>query len=356
MIRALFTLLFLASLMLGGCDRAEPVYNTRFLAFGTLNDVSIVGVPRDRAQAAVEALEADFEAMHKAWHAWHPGPLGRTNRLLAQQARFPAPPSVLELVKLSKRLAAQSDYLFDPAIGKLVALWGFHQDQIHCDHLPTKAQVEALVKAHPSMADIQVDGIYLKSDNPEASLDFGGVGKGYGIDLAIEHLREMGIENAIVNSGGDLRAIGSRAGHPWRIAIRSPSGSGTLGFVNISGDESIFTSGDYERYCMKDGKRYHHIIDPRTGYPARGTRSVTVIHNNAAVADAAATALFIAGPDKWHSIAKKMGIHFVLLVDDQGVIHMNPAMAARVQLLDARKWKVKLSPPLIPPTSPGRKQ
>ena len=341
-------------LVLAGCDRTEPVYNSRFLAFGTLNDVSIVGVTHSDAEAAVAALEADFAAMHKAWHAWNPGPLARTNRLLREGVRFPAPPSVLSLVKLSKELAKRSDNLFNPAIGRLIALWGFHEDRISCDHLPGKAEIEALVKANPTMDDIDIDGIYLQSHNPAVQLDFGAIGKGYGIDLAIEHLKELGIANAIVNSGGDLRAIGSRGGHPWRIAIRSPSGSGTLGFINVAGDESVFTSGDYERNCLWQGKLYHHIIDPRTGYPARGTRSVTVIHDNAAEADAAATALFVAGPEQWYRIARRLGIRYVLLVDQDNVVHMNPAMRERVELID-KKQQVKLSPPLIEglTTTPG---
>ncbi len=345
--RRLLPWLLLALLLAAGCNRTEPVHNSRFLAFGTINDVSLVGVTREQAEAAVAALEEDFRAMHRAWHAWEPGPLGRTNRLLAEGVRFAAPPSVLTLVKRSRELAERSDYLFDPAIGRLIALWGFHDERIDCRQLPDPEEIEALVAARPSMADIEIDGIFLRSRNPLVQLDFGAIGKGYGIDLAIEHLREMGIENAIVNSGGDLRAIGSRGGHPWRIAIRSPSGSGTLGFVNIAGDESVFTSGDYERFCLRDGVRYHHIIDPRTGYPARGTRSVTVIHDNATEADAAATALFVAGPEGWHRIARQLGIRYVLLVDDEGVIHMNPAMAERVRLLEPRQYRVKISAPLF---------
>ncbi len=356
MSRLLLPLLALL-LLTTGCNRTEPVYNSRFLAFGTINDISIVGVTRQQAEKAVAALEQDFAAMHRSWHAWDPGPLGRTNRLLAEGVRFAAPPSVLPLIRLSKILAEQSEGLFDPAIGKLIALWGFHQDPLECKGPPDEAEIEKLVQAHPSMTDIEVNGIFVRSRNPAVQLDFGAIGKGYGIDLAIEHLRELGIENAIVNSGGDLRAIGSRGGHPWRVAVRSPTGSGTLGYLDIAGDESVFTSGDYERFCQWEGKRYHHILDPRTGYPAQGTRSVTVIHDNAAVADAAATALFVAGPDDWHRIARKMGIHYVLLVDQNDTIHMNPAMAARVHLLEKRRYRVKISPPLMEEKGPaGRLQ
>ena len=150
------------------------------------------------------------------------------------------------------------------------------------------------------MSDLHIDGIHLSSTNPTVQLDFGAFGKGYGIDLAIEKLRKMGIENAIVNAGGDLRAIGSRSGTPWRIAIRRPSGAGVLGVIKTDSDESIFTSGDYERNFVWQGVRYHHIIDPRTGYPAKGVSSVTVIHTDATTADAAATALFVAGMKDWH--------------------------------------------------------
>ncbi len=341
-------LLLAAMLLLSACERTQPVHNGQFMAFGTLTDISIAGVTAERAESAVEALEEDFAIMHKAWHAWAPGPLTRTNNLLAEGVRFAAPPSVLTLMEKSRQLAQQSDNLFNPAIGRLVKLWGFQQDEIKNRRPPDDAAIAKLLHAGPTMEDINIDGIHAQCGNPAVQLDFGAIGKGYGIDLAIEHLREMGIENAIVNSGGDLRAIGSRSGNPWRIAIRSPSGSGVLGFLHISGDESIFTSGDYERNYLWKGKHYHHIIDPRTGYPAEGTRSVTVIHDDATVADAAATALFVAGPRDWHRIARQMGIRYVLLIDSNNVAQMNPAMEKRFELMN-KNQVVEVSEPLIAP-------
>ncbi|WP_456378353.1 FAD:protein FMN transferase [Thiolapillus sp.] len=341
-------LLLAATLLLGACEKTGPVHRGSFLAFGTFTDISIAGVTRQQAESAIEMLEEDFAIMHKAWHAWAPGPLTRTNNLLAEGVRFATPPSVLTLIQISKRLAQQSDDLFNPAIGRLVRLWGFQQDAVEGQQPPNNAAITKLLQANPSMQDITIDGIHAQSNNPAVQLDFGAIGKGYGIDLAIEHLKEVGIQNAIVNSGGDLRAIGSRDGRPWRIAIRNPSGSGPLGFLYLSGDESVFTSGDYERNYLWQGKRYHHIIDPRTGYPAEGTRSVTVIHNNATVADAAATALFVAGPGGWHRIARQMGIRYVLLIDSNNVMHMNPAMEKRIRLTD-KSQLVEISSPLIDP-------
>lgn len=337
----------LSLLLLAGCRGENPVYTTRFLAFGTLMDVSIVGVRRDQAERASRLIEQELQYMHHAWHAWKPGPLGRVNTLVAQGQTFAAPPSVLPLVRLSQRFAEQSGNLFNPAIGQLLDLWGFHAETPECRPPPPADQIRRLVAANPVMADVRVDGLYMHSTNPAVKLDFGAIGKGYGIDLAIAHLRELGIHNAMINAGGDLRAIGNRGGRPWRIAVRRPSG-GVLAVVNVSGDESVFTSGDYARNFIYDGRVYHHIIDPRTGWPAEGTRSATVIHTDATTADAAATALFVAGPQQWHEVAQTMGVRYVLLMDSAGVLHMSPAMAERVELLD-HEPQVKVSEPLNDP-------
>ncbi|HHH39983.1 MAG TPA: FAD:protein FMN transferase [Sedimenticola sp.] len=355
-LRVVLPLLLLA-LSLTACQREEALFQDRFLAFGTLVDLTIAGVPTPRAQAAADAVEADFQQMHRAWHAWDPGPLGRVNRLLETGAPFAAPPSSLPLIRLGKQLAARSDSLFNPAIGRLIDAWGFHRDDPEGGRPPPPEEIERLLRANPRMEDLTLEGIMLRSDNPAVKLDFGAFGKGYGIDRAVEHLKQLGIENAIVNAGGDLRAIGSRNGHPWRIAIRGADGKGVLALLEVKGDESVFTSGNYERYYDWKGKRYHHIIDPRTGYPATGTRSVTVIHDDSTTADAAATALFIAGPASWPRIARQMGIRYVLLVDNAGVLHMNPAMRDRLKLLQTGH-EIRIGPPLTgrgaAPLSDGR--
>ncbi len=331
--------------MLLACSPEPGTYHHRFLAFGTLMDLTIAGVPEDRASAAGKALEDDFSVMHAVWHAWTPGPLTRTNSLLAEGRTFSAPPSVLPLVALSKRLAEQSDNLFNPAIGRLIRLWGFQSDEPTRSRPPPDAElIRQEVAKRPRMSDITIDDYRLKSSNPAVQLDFGAIGKGYGIDLGIAHLRELGIDNAIINAGGDLRAIGRNGDRPWRIAIRGADGEGVLGYLETTGDESVFTSGDYERGFTWEGRHYHHIIDPRTGYPAQGTRSVTVVSTDAATADAAATALFVAGPAQWPRIAARMGITQVLLVDSAGVLHMTPAMQQRLHLLDADGADIVITP------------
>ena len=322
-----------------------PVHNERFMAFGTMMDVSIVGVSKELSETAVTQLEDDFEQMHKLWHAWDPGPLERVNQLIAEGQTFSAPTSVLPLIEIGQQLADKSDHLFNPAIGKLVDAWGFHSDNPEGHAPPSNEIIQELLRQNPRMSDLHIDGFRLSSSNPAVQLDFGAYGKGYGIDRAIEALRKMGIDNAIVNAGGDLRAIGSRAGTPWRIAVKKPTGTGVLGVIKSDTDESIFTSGDYERNFVHEGVRYHHIIDPRSGYPAQGVASVTVIHTDATTADAAATALFIAGPQDWHRIARQIGIKYVLMIDTEGTLHMNPAMQERIELLPSDN-KISISPPL----------
>jgi thiamine biosynthesis lipoprotein len=319
---------------LNGCERPRPAreFNETVYTFGTLVEVTLIGVEEEHALSAYNAILDDFSYMHNTWHAWQPNALARINGLLKTGVPFSLAPSILPLITSAQTLSAQSEGLFNPAIGKLIKLWGFHSDS-RDEQLPppTQAKIDALLASAPNMNDIIIEGLSMRGSNNNLHLDFGGFAKGYAVDIAINHLRELGVENAIVNAGGDLRAIGRHDDRAWRIGIRQPRGEGVFASVEIEGDESVFTSGDYERFFEHNGKRYHHIIDPRTGQPANQTRSVTVIHADGATADAAATALFVAGPKDWHRIARAMGIKYVMLIDQQGRVHMNPAMAQRIK-------------------------
>jgi len=345
MLVAALWLMLGSSLVSRAADAPSP-YRGSVLEFGTIIDISLWGVDPAHGDKAIETLERDFNWMHITWHAWKSGALGRINSLLPLGGEFSAAPSVLPLILEARELSRASKGLFNPAIWELIDLWGFHTDVEPEGPPPSAEAIAALVKQHPTMDDITISGIRMRSRNPAVKIDLGGFAKGYGVDRAIETLRSMGIDNAIVNAGGDLRAIGRHGKRPWHIGIRHPDTPGVIAELDISGDESVFTSGDYERFYEYQGRRYHHIIDPRTGYPATASRSVTVIHDNAATADAAATALFVAGPDEWHSIARAMGIRYVMLIDTTGTVHMNPAMQKRLKLTITPAPKIIISPPL----------
>ena len=194
--------------------------------------------------------------------------------------------------------------------------------------------------ASAPLDDLTVDGELLRSRNPQLWLDFGGIAKGYAVDRAIERLRARGVQNAIVNAGGNLRAIGSKDGQPWRIGVRDPRGPGVLASLTITGDESVSTSGDYERHFEWQGVRYHHVLDPRSGYPAIGAVAVTVVAESAEKADVASTALMIAGPTEWRALARALGVTQVLRIDEAGQVELTPALAARLH------WEVSPPPTL----------
>ncbi|RKT44429.1 FAD:protein FMN transferase [Thiocapsa rosea] len=318
---------------LAACGQETPVTTIRFDAFGGQVDLSLVSVDRHQAQQAASLVQQDFAFLQDAWHSWQPGPMGRVNQMLVTEEPFVAPPSTMPLVRLSKDFEEKSGGLFNPAIGYLMDLWGFHAGAVR-SRPPPPEQIKRLVAAAPSMRQIDIEGLELHGHNPAIKLDFDSIAKSHAMDLAIEHLRELGIKSALIKAGGEVRVIGDRSGQPWRITIARPSGSGVLAIVPMRGDESLVTKADYDRNFVFKGEIYHAIIDPRTGSPARGTRSVTVLHRDATTAAAAATAMFVAGPTDWEAVARAMDIRYVLLVDAEGTLHMNQAMADRIELVD----------------------
>lgn len=347
------TILLFSLSYLTGCSESDSArltnnqYQHSILQFGTVIDVTVRDIQQQTAQQAFQTLENDFAYWHKSWSPWIAGPLSRVNSLIPSQAGFNLPLHLIPLIQQSQRLSEQSEGLFNPAIGGLINLWKFHEHKNPDKQPPTDSEIQKLIAANPGMQQLTLSGIRLQSSNEAIQLNFGAFAKGYAIEKSIKTLQQFGIQHAVINAGGDLKVIGQHQQRPWRIGIRDPrKADDIIASLDIFNNESVFTSGDYERNFSYQGKRYHHILDPRTGYPATATQSVTVIHQDAGIADAAATALFVAGPEHWHRIAQKMGIKFVMLVGSDGTIHMNPAMHQRIQLRDPDTALVKLSTPL----------
>ncbi|MCX4188137.1 FAD:protein FMN transferase [Methylophaga sp. OBS4] len=328
-------ILLLCCLMLTACGDQDGARQAKFYAFGTEIDVSIYGVDAATAENTVDSLQQTFANVNDTWHAWQPSTLTRINQAIAQGETVEIKPEVAAVIEQAALYARQSQHLFNPAAGKLFELWGYHQDNwFESRPPPSQEKIDRWLESAPTMDDIHIENGMLRSDNTMVKLGFGAFAKGTAVDAAIDALRAQGVDNAIINIGGDLRAIGSHGERPWVIGIRHPRQEGRmLASVAVQDDESVFTSGDYERYFSYEGKRYPHILDPRTGYPARDVISVTVIHQNAARADAAATALLVAGLD-WPQIAASMGIDRVMVMRADGQIEMSPAMAEHVNLTD----------------------
>lgn len=328
--RTVRPLLYVALILaLAGCARGQA-YNEKLYVFGTIVEVTAYTRDENVARRGIEVVRKDFERLHKAWRPQGEGELAVLNRALAKGEPAPVSDELAMLIRRSADISRRTGGFFDPGVGGLVALWGFGADEPPAGPPPEAAAIDAIVARHPSIAEVVVENGSARSPNTAVQLDFGAIAKGYAVDLAIAWLRELGIENAIVNAGGNLRAIGRHGDRPWRIGIRDPRGPGVLASIEVEGDESIVTSGDYERFYEWGGRRYHHIIDPRTGRPAEGLTSTTVIHPEAALADAATTALFVAGPAGWKAVARDLGLSLVMVVDGAGTIHLTPEMEKRL--------------------------
>lgn len=321
-----------AALLLAGCERAR-LYEQESYVFGTQVNVVVYGDRQDQAEEALAAVLREFDRLHHAYHAWQPSELTQLNAALAAGKTATVSPELAAMLKSAQQLAATGDQLFDPALGGLIALWGFQSDTF-VPRLPDPAKVAALVAAHPSMADLSIDGLEVSSRNPAVQLDLGGYGKGYALDRAAAILREKGIHNALINIGGNIMALGKKGDQPWRVAIQHPREPRPIASLPLYDGEAIGTSGDYQRYFKLDGKRYCHLIDPRTGQPAEGTESLTVLvtprPNAGTLSDAASKPAFIAG-DKWRDYLRRFGIDDGLRVDAQGKIHVTRELRARLQ-------------------------
>ena len=312
----------------------DPDIRETFFVFGTLVEIETRGVPEDKARAAIAKVGHRLQQIHHDWHAWRPGRLESLNAAIADGRAFTVDPALADLLREGRQLACASGGLFDPAIGRLIEVWGFHADTPPEGAAPPDAVLDALVARHPRMTDLRISGTEVRSDNPAVQLDLGAYAKGAALDLAAADLRAEGIENAVLNAGGGVQVIGRHDARPWRVAIRDPFQWGVVAAVSLHPDEALHTSGNYERFFDQGGVRFSHIIDPRSGRPMQGIVSVSVLDTSGARADAAATALSVAGQADWPKVAAAMGVHAVMMITDDGTIYATPAMKARLEPVD----------------------
>ena len=239
--------------------------------------------------------------------------------------------------KRAKSVADDSQGTFDPGLGALVQLWGFDDPEHFRETPPPDAELAAALQRPHRLARAQLTADRLEVGAPGLMLDFGAMAKGAAVGAALQQLRDAGIEHAMVNAGGDLQVIGHAESCPWRIAVRHPrppeEAPRLLVALELEDGESVFTSGDYERYFEHAGRRYHHVLDPRSGEPSTGAQSSTVVHGDPALADALATALFVGGPDQFHALVDEFALKYAMLVDADGRIHATPGFRHRAQWL-----------------------
>lgn len=222
---------------------------------------------------------------------------------------------IVEVMKIAQSISERSNGAFDLTIEPLLNLWGFYGETAS---LPEEEEIDKCMQIvgykQLSLADGHVSKL-----KPEVRVDLGGIAKGYALREAFRVLKNEGIDSALIDAGGDIYVAGKIKGKYWNIGIRNPRAEGDMAAVQVS-NLAVVTSGDYERFFMRDGRRYCHILNPRTGYPARGLISVTVISSDPIIADAWATALFVLGPEGMTFVEEIPNMEAMMVSADQQII------------------------------------
>jgi thiamine biosynthesis lipoprotein len=308
----------LALLLAAACARepaapaAPRLVERSGLSMGSQLKVTVWSTDETRALETIEHVFREFDRLESLLSVWKDGSdVVRMNRN-AGVTPVAVSQDTIAVLREAAEAGALTRGKFDITFGALSDIWRFDHDQDNV--VPDRQLIETRLTRIDYRA-VQIDGTARTAfiTKPNMKVHLGGIGKGYAIDRAIALLRERGFNDFLIQSGGDLYAAGTNGGTPWKLAIADPRGSHQpFAALQIS-DGTFSTSGDYERSFMKDGVRYHHLLDPDFGEPARGCRSVTIVTNRAVVADVLSTGVFIMGPEDGMALIEK-------LPDVEGVI------------------------------------
>jgi FAD:protein FMN transferase len=286
-----------------------------------------------RAMAAFAAVFSEFNRLDALMSVWKP--LSDVVRLNAAAGQHPVPvsPEVLKALQAAHDVSDWTGGKFDVTFGVLSDLWKFDQDQD--DRIPDREEVKRrlpLVNYQALILDPKAGTAFLSRVGMRAHL--GGIGKGFAVQSAVAIMRQNGLRNFMIQAGGDLYVGGRRGDRPWRLGINDPRGPSGKSFATIELSDATFsTSGDYERFFMKDGVRYHHIIDPDTGEPARGCRSVTIVAKDPLLADGLSTGVFLLGPEAGMALIERLPDVEGVIVSAANTVLVSSGLKERLVLL-----------------------
>ena len=282
---------------------------------------------------AFDAVFAEFDRLESLMSVWREG--SDVLRLNAAAGEHPVPvsPEVREVLQIAHQVSDWTDGTFDVTFGALSDLWKFDHDQD--DRIPDPQEVHRrlpLVDYRNLDVDDRAGTAFLKRKGMRVHL--GGIGKGYAVDRGVAILRGRGLRDFMIQAGGDMYVAGRRGDRPWRLGIRDPRGPADKIFASIELSNGTFsTSGDYERFFMKNGRRYHHILDLRIGEPAMLSRSVTLVTDRAVIADALAKGVFILGPDAGLALIERLPAVAGVIVSARNEVRVSSRLNGRLTLL-----------------------
>lgn len=318
------SLLLAAVLVLAPSARAEWLSNEQSI-MGTVVRVELWTDSHKLGQAAiVEVMEEMQRIDHLMSTYKEDSEISRINRQAASEP-VTISAELLQLLMRSLRMSEITDGAFDITYASAGHLYDFRRK--------VKPSADALAAALPA---INYRHVVLDRANSSVKflrsgvrIDLGGIAKGHAVDRAIALLKSRGIEHALVSAGGDSRLIGDRRGRPWVVGIRDPRQENEVVAVVPLSDAAISTSGDYERYFVADGVRYHHIINPGNGRPVSGVRSVTVVGPDSTTMDALSTSVFVMGIKRGLALVESLPDVEALIVDADGKMHYSSGLMRR---------------------------
>lgn len=286
---------------------------------GTSFSVKVAGEDIDES-ALARRIETAFESINSQMSTWRPdSEISRFNRLSSTQW-FPISKDFMRVLKAALRISEQTGGAFDVTVSGLVKLWGFGSSAQRRKVPDPEAVAEAMSHAGPGTVEIDESRGAVRKADPRAQLDLSAIAKGYAVDAVAGILREAGLDDFLVEIGGEIRAAGKRFDRaPWRVAIEKPDPAGrSIQLALALTNAALATSGDYRRYFEVAGKRYSHIIDPRTGNPVdNGVASVSVVASDTMTADALATGLMVMGTQRALDLAASHDLA-VMIVERDG--------------------------------------
>ncbi|MBI5631899.1 MAG: FAD:protein FMN transferase [Nitrospirae bacterium] len=327
---SLLILILLTSALSCSFGKAS-VFSKTMPLMDTMVSITVVADSKEAAESAMQRTFAEIGRFGELINFYSENSeLAGINRNAGMHAVKVSPES-LDVIEQAVIAAEKSGGAFDPTIGPVVRLWDFPNRR-----KPTEfelAQALPLVNYKDILIDRAAFTVFLKRKG--MMIDLGGIAKGYAADLAVESLKKEGIRSGLVSIAGDIRTFGVKPDKGlWVIGIKNPRQTGERDEIIARirlGDKAISTAGDYERFFLSEGKRYHHLLDPKSGYPAELCRSVSVIAEKGVITDGFDNAIFILGPEKGLKLAKEIGVD-AIIIDGSGTIHMTDAIKDKITI------------------------
>ncbi len=333
MLRIVFRFSVILGLLLPTRADAQPhLVSKNGSAMGTEVRISVFTEDDEGANRAMDEAFEEIQRIESLMTTWHDSEVFRVNTSAGIEP-VKVSDETLDVVEMAERISKLSDGAFDVTYYGMRGLWKFDEDLEA--KLPDPAEVKRRLKLI-NYRDLVIDRahhtLFLKRKG--MAMNLGGIAKGYAVDRATAILKRAGYGNAIVQAGGDLMCSGSKGGAPWGAGIRDPRGGRSDVFAMLRLiDHAFSTAGDYERFFILKGKRYHHIIDPKTGYPATKSRSVTLYAPTALLADALDDAVFILGWKRGFELIDQIDEVGAVVVDAENRVHVSKRIKDKVDLL-----------------------